>query len=135
MLFHGMKVFNRSPQAVFRGSLSKPSLCLREDHAPAADWAAYLVGTQVRGSGWVPAVHGYLRWGSGWVSQICLWSEEPRPAPSFCRWETEAQRYGTSSGEVGGIARAADSNHQPLRGLRTEARRGRPGQCVGVRRC
>ena len=37
MLFHGMKVFNRSPQAVFRGSLSKPSLCLREDHAPAAD--------------------------------------------------------------------------------------------------
>ena len=37
MLLHGMKVFNRSPQAVFRGSLSKPSLCLREDHAPTAD--------------------------------------------------------------------------------------------------
>ena len=71
--------------------------------------------------------------GSGWVSHICLWAEQSGPNPSFCRWETEAQGYGTSSGEVGGIARAADSDRQPLRGLRAEARRGRPGQCVGVR--
>ena len=63
ILFHGMKVFNaynRSPQAVFRGSLSKPSLCLREDHAPAADVRCTSGGHTGQRERVGPAVHGYL---------------------------------------------------------------------------
>ena len=47
-------------------------------------WAAHLVGTQVRGSGWGPAVHGYLWQGSRWVSQVYAYGmRSPDPPLHF----------------------------------------------------
>lgn len=112
------------------GLCQKPSLCLREDHAPAADVRCTSGGHTGQRERVGPAVHGYLCGGQGWVVCHMAMGWRSPDHPLACRWETRGQGTEPVLERWVALPGLLTAIGQLLRGLRAEARRAGLGSVL-----